>query len=198
MSRESIYLPILQEVSGLVVEIGTCWGGWTEVLAAATSIRKCNVITVDPFRKFSREEYCDAINEMSQADYDRKFELVKQRLIPKGVTLVRTTSFEASGLINDKSVSFCYIDGNHHYNAVLLDLVRWWPKIQEGGWLCGDDVDDVGKDHDDEGNVFVQHQPGSYGKYGVAQALADFARICPSFQYQIEGNQFLAQKPGVK
>ena len=193
-SRESIYEPILKNISGLVVEVGTCWGSFAEYLFRQTRRNGAQVLTIDPYKKFSKEEYCDALNEMSQADCDKKFEMVKNRLVPQGIIMGRMTSYKASGLIQDEVVSFCYLDGNHHYNAVLLDLIRWWPKIKEGGWLCGDDVEDRHKLHDDEGNVFVEHQKGSYGKYGVYQALEDFAKCCPSFRFTIRGNQFLAQK----
>ena len=32
-----------------------------------------------------------------------------------------------------------YIDGNHNYENVLLDLETYWPFIKKGGILCGDD-----------------------------------------------------------
>jgi len=192
LTREDIYKPLLQDVSGLYVEIGTCWGGWAEWIRKNTPAT--HILTVDPYRKYPKESYCDALNEMTQAECDKKFEMVKTKLIPLGINMARMTSFDAARHTQDGCVSFCYIDGNHHYNAVLQDLVCWWPKIKKGGYLCGDDVDDVGKDHDDEGNVYVVHQPGSFGKYGVAQALQDFKKVCPSFNYRLAGNQFIARK----
>ena len=190
MRRENIF-GFLKDLSGVFVEIGTCWGGFAEWLKQNSSATA--IITVDPYRKF-KDGYEDALNDMTQEQMDQKFHIVAQRLLPQGIIMVRETSYRASGAIPDCSLSFCYIDGNHSYDAVLKDLVRWWPKIQPGGYLCGDDVEDYHKPHDDQGDLFVEHPGGGYGKYGVHQAIADFSRICPSFRYTLADNQFIARK----
>jgi len=118
---------------------------------------------------------------------------VRQRLarLNKPSRILRQTSYEASKMVGNE-ISFVYIDGNHHYNEVLKDLVRWWPKIKKGGILAGDDVEDIQKEHKD-GNVLIE-RPGSFGVYGVATALEDFAKICPDFKYTVVENQFFARK----
>lgn len=192
MTREDIFAALLKHVKGHYVEIGTCFGGFTEWLARNTPA-DC-IITVDPYKKFSKEEYCDALNLMTQEQMDLKHKRVKDRLEPIGVRMIRATSYEAANEIEDSSLSFCYIDGNHHYNQVLVDLIRWFPKVKVGGYLCGDDVEKITEKHDDEGNLFVVHQPGSFGKYGVHQALLDFVKVCPSFRFVIVENQFIGQR----
>lgn len=191
MRRDNIFKPIIQDLSGTYVEIGTCWGGFTEWLKQNSSAT--NIITVDPYRKFSTG-YEDALNDMTQEQMDQKFHLVAQRLLPQNIMMIRETSYRASEVFVDECLSFCYIDGNHSYEAVLKDLIRWWPKVRKGGYLCGDDVEDINERHDDEGNLFMNHAGGGYGKYGVHQAIRDFSRICPSFQYSLIDNQFVAQK----
>lgn len=192
MRRSSVFHSILKDLTGVYVEIGTCWGGFTEWLKHHTAAT--TIITIDPYRKFT-SGYEDALNEMSQAEMDKKFSIVVSRLLPLGILMMRETSYKASKAFKDQSLSFCYIDGNHSYSAVLVDLTVWWPKIKSGGYLCGDDVEDITKPHDDEGNLFIQHEFGGHGKYGVHQALVDFAKLVPSFQYQIIDNQFVAKKP---
>lgn len=195
--REEFYKNLLKDCSGIYFEIGTCFGGFTEFLRLHTPATQ--ITTIDPYRKFTREEYCDALNDMTQEQMDKKHEMVAARLLnfKPGLPTIymwRMTSYKAAGLVPDNFAAFVYLDGNHHYNAVLCDLIRWWPKVRKGGFLCGDDVEEIKKEHDDEGNLFVTHQPGSYGKYGVHQALIDFAKICPDFRYEITGNQFVARK----
>lgn len=34
-----------------------------------------------------------------------------------------------------------YIDGDHSYEAVSLDLSLWYPKVISGGFICGHDYD---------------------------------------------------------
>lgn len=36
-------------------------------------------------------------------------------------------------------LDFCYIDGNHEREHVLTDITLYWPKVKEGGLLCGHD-----------------------------------------------------------
>ena len=192
MNREAIFKDLLKDQPGIYVEIGTCWGGWAEWLRKNTPCQQ--LITVDPYKKYPQSEYYDALNEMSQQDMDEKHRRVKARLEPQGIVVARDTSYGAAQHIPDGVLTFCYIDGNHLYHAVLQDLVLWWPKIKKGGYLCGDDVEDINKLHDAEGNLLVIHQQGSYGKYGVAKALKDFAKACPDFKYKIVLNQFIAKK----
>jgi predicted O-methyltransferase YrrM len=191
MGRHETFKALLQDHPGIYVEIGTCWGGFTEWLKENTPATK--IITIDPYRKWS-SGYEDALNEMTQEEMNKKFLMVAHRLSPLGVAMIRQTSYKAADIFPDNSITFCYIDGNHSYSAVLSDLVRWWPKVKPGGFLCGDDVEDITVPHDEEGNLFLKHEFGGYGKYGVHQALKDFQKIHPSFHFILEGNQFISRK----
>lgn len=53
--------------------------------------------------------------------------------------LVRSPSAVAAKEFDDLSVPFVFIDGDHRYEAVLADLRAWWPKVESGGVLVGDD-----------------------------------------------------------
>jgi hypothetical protein len=44
---------------------------------------------------------------------------------------------------------FVYIDADHSYEACIMDIRMWWPKIRQGGIMAGHD----------------------YGEFGVPQAL---------------------------
>ena len=189
--RKAFIKQLVADLPGIYVELGTCWGGLAEYLLRETP---CQFLyCVDPYKVFPKDQYYDALNFTTQDFLDQKYETVRQRLltIGKPVRLLRQTSYEASKML-ENGVSFVYIDGNHHYNEVLKDLVRWWPKVKKGGILAGDDVEDIKKEHKD-GNVLIE-RPGSFGVYGVATALEDFAKICPDFKYTVVENQFFARK----
>lgn len=44
----------------------------------------------------------------------------------------------------DESIDIIYIDGDHSYEAVLIDLTLFYPKIKEGGLIIGDDYNEGG------------------------------------------------------
>jgi len=52
---------------------------------------------------------------------------------------IKTKSAEATKFIDDESLDFIYIDGNHTYQAVLEDITLYYPKVKKGGMLCGHD-----------------------------------------------------------
>ena len=41
--------------------------------------------------------------------------------------------------ILNKYFDFIYVDGDHSYEAVLADLLAWYPKLKKFGVMCGDD-----------------------------------------------------------
>lgn len=59
------------------------------------------------------------------------------------VRMVMATSEEAAAYFKGdhlpSQIGFVYIDGDHTHEAVMADLHRWWPLVQPGGILAGDD-----------------------------------------------------------
>lgn len=49
------------------------------------------------------------------------------------------TSAEASDHFCEEELDFIYIDANHRYPGISLDLKLWYPKLKLGGVFCGDD-----------------------------------------------------------
>ena len=196
MERREFLKGLLRDISGVYVEVGTCWGGFAEWLLMNTGVS--HLVCVDPYKLFPQDLYCDTLNFQAQPALDAKYERVKERLsknpAKKPVSIARTTSWKASQMILDNTLSFVYIDGNHHHREVLTDLVCWWPKVRKGGLLCGDDVESLKIEHNDDGDAFIQHAPGAFGYYGVATALEDFKKVCPDFRYSLVNNQFVAYK----
>lgn len=195
MTRQEFFKNLLKDISGVYVEVGTCWGGFADFLL--TECPLTTLVCVDPYKVFPHGVYLDTLNDQTQKDLDAKYLIVEKRLkehpSQKPVKMLRLTSYAAAHLIKNESLSFAYIDGNHCYNEVLKDLCLWWPKIKKGGYLCGDDVEDLYLPHSD-GNLVITHATGAFGVYGVATALLDFQKACPEFKYQINGNQFYAKK----
>ena len=69
---------------------------------------------------------------------------------------VCSTSKKASKQFNNNFFDLIYIDANHKFKKVLMDLILWYPKVKTGGVIGGHDMDIGG-----------QHQ-------GVTLAVLDF------------------------
>ena len=55
------------------------------------------------------------------------------------VKFIRAFSEKAAKLIEDNSLDFAYIDGNHQYEFVKKDIELYYPKVKKGGIVGGDD-----------------------------------------------------------
>ncbi len=79
------------------------------------------------------------------------------------VEVVRKFSADAAADIQDGSLDWVYVDGDHSYEFVKQDLELWWPKLKPGGCICGDD-----------------YQEGKYQvevlKFGVVKAVNEFTQ----------------------
>lgn len=182
------------------VEVGVFKADLSASILDNTACRK--LYCVDPWRKFDDDVYPDAINSNSQAEFDKIYKGVVERLAPYGErqAVLRMTSVDAAATFEDESIDFVFIDGNHEYKAVMDDFRAWYPKLKRGGFFCGDDVFSTNlADHDADGNITCVHSrkpdgsPLSWGKYGTYKALLDFQKEQP-FQFQLAGSHFFSQK----
>ena len=167
-----------EKADGTCVEIGTWEGGFSNSILEKNTVKK--LYCVDPYKHFINDEYPDGMNELSQLDFDNKFNKVYTELnikFPNKVEFIRKTSAEAISQFEDNSLDFVYIDGNHDYKYVLEDLNLWYNKVKPGGYLCGDDVysRDL-NDYDLEGNQKIIWNQVCWGKYGTYKALVDFKK----------------------
>lgn len=55
------------------------------------------------------------------------------------VTLIKSDTHKASFLYEDESLDFVFIDANHTYEGMKLDLESWYPKVKKGGMIGGHD-----------------------------------------------------------
>ncbi len=57
-----------------------------------------------------------------------------ERLKPFGRSeIIRAGSLDVVDSFEDRSLDFLYIDGNHEFDPVMQDLIRWAPKVRRGG-----------------------------------------------------------------
>jgi len=110
-------------------EIGVCKGEYSEVLLRAISGLK--IYCVDPWVAYNRID-----QDLADARYE---ECIARLSIYSGVNIIKKPSVEAAAGFPDGSLDFVYIDGLHEFDAVMLDLLYWAPKVKVGGIIAGHD-----------------------------------------------------------
>src|SRR6266481_2167623 len=60
---------------------------------------------------------------------------------PERSKVIKSESANYAKNVPDHSLDFVFIDGDHLYESVKLDIVSWLPKIRPGGVICGHDID---------------------------------------------------------
>lgn len=116
-------------------EIGVAYGGLCESILANTEVKK--VYGVDPYLcKYS----CQGLFQLTQDELDSLHDSVLSRLEKhaKKFQLIREPSHEASKYVREQ-LDFVYIDADHTYQGAMTDLITWYPRIRNGGFLAGHD-----------------------------------------------------------
>ena len=59
------------------------------------------------------------------------------------ISLIIADSVTASRLFGDGSIDWVHLDTRHDYDGLKADIQAWLPKVKLGGWLSGDDYDEL-------------------------------------------------------
>jgi hypothetical protein len=59
------------------------------------------------------------------------------------ISLIVADSVTASSFFPDRSIEWVHLDARHDRGHVKADITAWLPKIKTGGWLSGDDYDEI-------------------------------------------------------
>jgi len=143
MIRKSLYKKFKDMGFRLGAEIGVRDG--TNAVNMFECIPGVKLYLIDPWHKIKKynaeEAYKKTISVVS------KYENV----------VIRRKSEYAVREFNDGYFDFVYIDGDHSYDSVMLDIILWIRKIRPGGIISG-------------------HDYRKSRKMGVKQAVDDYVR----------------------
>ena len=124
-------------------EIGVMKGKYSKDLCTFNpNLRlKC----VDPWLSFrnSTEDSYLSFRRTTQKKMDVYYRWACERLKNYNVEIIRKTSMEAVRDIADESLDFVYIDANHQFDYVMLDLICWSKKVRIGGMISGHDYSPI-------------------------------------------------------
>ena len=67
---------------------------------------------------------------------------IQKELVERNITIMPMESMAAVKVFKDKLFDVIFLDSDHSYEAVRLDLMSWTPKLKDGGLICGHDCKD--------------------------------------------------------
>lgn len=137
-SREELCIALINKYGfRRILEIGVWQGEFSyHLLTKCPSIAQYYLL--DPWR------HLDGWNKpanISDADFESMYEQVISRtsFASDKCHFMRGTTLEKIHDIEDSSLEFIYIDGDHTLKGITIDLINSYRKIQENGIIVGDD-----------------------------------------------------------
>jgi hypothetical protein len=137
---------------------------------------------VDPYKQHPQASYIyDA--QIRKWD-DRYLQAVKKqcldRMQGRNFTLLEDFDEYAVDKIADNSLDFVYVDSDHSYDFVMLNLIKWGRKLKKGGIMSGHDY------------FYDKNTSGRRAK--VTQAVNDYTKIHGIKFYITDENHFAGRK----
>ena len=127
---------------GVGAEIGVWQGDFSaRILSEATPAR---LHLIDPWQTaddpiHETALYGSARGADMEAIYKSVVARFQDQVTEDQIAIHRATASQAMARIDDASLDFVYIDGDHAYEAVRADLELAWRKVRTGGLVAVDD-----------------------------------------------------------
>lgn len=109
-------------------EVGVRTGWFARYILTNTNM---NLYCIDPWTQ----------NPQLMTDWDEAYDmyLFLTEKFGNRVSTIRGWSPDVSINFADETLDFVYIDAEHTYDAVKLDIPAWWKKVRKGGIIAGHD-----------------------------------------------------------
>lgn len=109
-------------------EIGVARGSFTREMLER--IPNSIIVCVDVWEPV-RDDFRD--KEMQERNYNRTIRKLRQYAERGRVKILRTNSMDALQYVDDESMDFVWIDGDHTYDWAATDIIWWSRKVRRGG-----------------------------------------------------------------
>lgn len=113
-------------------EVGTEKGIFAEVLLKANP--ELELYCIDAWKAY--DGYRDFVFQTTLDGFEPE---ARERLAPYNVHILKGWSMDKVKEIEDESLDFVYIDGNHDFSHVTEDITAWSKKVHKGGIIAGHD-----------------------------------------------------------
>jgi hypothetical protein len=117
-------------------EVGVETGAYSQVLCEANP--DLELFCVDPYSPGAYEPDINGI-DYRMDHFEKMYTRAKETLADYNANVIRKTSLDASRNFEDNSLDFVYIDGNHSFVNVAIDIHEWSKKVRPGGIVSGHD-----------------------------------------------------------
>ena len=141
--EELFSLAYMQSLRGNVIEVGSFQGKSTFFLGNAVKLSgNGKMYAIDHFKGNLGKEHYYKVSKDDLSDLEGIFwENIKKANLTESVILINKPNYEAVLEIEDNSVRFLYIDGDHTADGVNKDLNLFKDKLIGGAIIVFDDYD---------------------------------------------------------
>lgn len=116
------------KIAEIGVYKGRCTAMWNVMLT--NSNIEYDYYAIDHFK--------GSVEHDNKIDYYGITEKNLEPIINK-INIISSDSIEESKKYEDNFFDVVYIDASHDYESVKKDINHWFPKVKQGGFICGDD-----------------------------------------------------------
>ena len=113
-------------------EVGVADGRYSEVLCQ--NISNLKLYVVDPYIAYDENS-----QDGNKEQQDKCREIAWEKLHKFDVTFLYNMSIDALNEVYDNSLDFVYIDANHKFDYIIMDIIAWSRKVRPGGIVAGHD-----------------------------------------------------------
>jgi len=139
-SRESLYEKFNKMGFKIGCEIGVHIGN--NALSIFQRIPGVKLYLVEPYSDHSCSiEPWDKYREHTGSSHENAKKIAHKKLVGYNCEWLEMFSEDAVKLIEDNSLDFAHIDGEHTYDFIMLDTILWTRKVKVGGIVSGHDYD---------------------------------------------------------
>ena len=121
----------------ICAEIGVSTGDNAEAMLEAGPIKKLYLI--DDYGKYSHDTAYEKIIPLEDRKTSKDSAFKRFEKYGDKVEWVYLPSVVAIMEFPNDYLDYCYIDANHDYRYVLMDLKSWYSKVKPGGVFAGHD-----------------------------------------------------------
>jgi hypothetical protein len=121
---------------------------------------------VDPWTVYDNNPDSDDFHsDLTQHEQNKYAEMarVMSSFAGRRAEIIRLKSLEAAQLVPDDSLDFVFIDADHSYEACKADIIAWYPKVRDGGFIGGHDYANGGFSFGETVKRAVDEMIPSYG-----------------------------------
>lgn len=120
----------------VIVELGSYLGRSTRALADNTLGK---VYAVDDWMGADAGKYTRPLSGDQSIQMFEEFRVNVRDLIDAGIVVPIWIGREEAGIL-EVEPDMVFVDGDHSYEGAKRDIETWWPRLKDGGLLCGHDA----------------------------------------------------------